>query len=185
MASKLNSVSTLVLNTDMTPHAIVEGSRGVALTLSDPPRVGVLYAYDDVSCRSQHLSIKVPSVAYLLRYQSMEALKTKAPSPSTKNVVRRYSGVCAYHGMSGVCSRKATTRDHVVPRAAGGLDTWDNLVASCESCNRYKGSKPLSTLGWKLKFAPSMPSAWEMAAILFTCGPGDDPRWAEFLPERT
>jgi hypothetical protein len=33
--------------------------------------------------------------------------------------------------------------DHVVPRARGGRDTWDNLVPCCRFCNSSKGSKTL------------------------------------------
>lgn len=33
--------------------------------------------------------------------------------------------------------------DHVVPRARGGLDTIDNLVPACATCNLSKGAKSL------------------------------------------
>ena len=41
--------------------------------------------------------------------------------------------------------RGSVTRDHVIPRAAGGPSTPDNLAPSCAPCNHRKGSKPL----WK------------------------------------
>ena len=31
--------------------------------------------------------------------------------------------------------------DHVIPRRLGGLDTDDNLVASCRRCNLSKGGR--------------------------------------------
>lgn len=34
-------------------------------------------------------------------------------------------------------------RDHVVPRASGGPDVWDNLTAACSRCNIAKGKKSL------------------------------------------
>lgn len=33
-------------------------------------------------------------------------------------------------------------RDHISPRAPGN-DVWDNLTATCRSCNSSKGKKPL------------------------------------------
>ncbi len=41
--------------------------------------------------------------------------------------------------------RGTVTRDHVIPRAAGGPSSADNLVPSCAPCNVRKGCKPL----WK------------------------------------
>lgn len=37
------------------------------------------------------------------------------------------------------CDRKATTRDHVVPRKRHGRNYWWNLVPSCQPCNNAKG----------------------------------------------
>ena len=55
-----------------------------------------------------------------------------------------HSDTCCYCG-----SREALTLDHLVPRAAGGGDTGDNLVYSCQSCNSSKGKKDL--LVWYLE----------------------------------
>jgi 5-methylcytosine-specific restriction endonuclease McrA len=34
------------------------------------------------------------------------------------------------------------TRDHLVPRAAGGAGTIDNLVLACRRCNCERGDTP-------------------------------------------
>jgi hypothetical protein len=52
----------------------------------------------------------------------------------------KQDGCCGYCGKSisleeGVC-------DHKVPHTDGGLTELDNLVVSCEKCNRLKGSLP-------------------------------------------
>lgn len=41
--------------------------------------------------------------------------------------------------MCHYCPAEATTRDHVVPEARGGLTTWWNLVPACMPCNSTKG----------------------------------------------
>lgn len=55
--------------------------------------------------------------------------------------LRKQDGRCKYC----LCklSYKAVTRDHVIPRAAGGLDHRNNIVAACLRCNRLKGKMPV------------------------------------------
>lgn len=36
------------------------------------------------------------------------------------------------------CTAWAENRDHVVPKSAGGADSWWNVVPSCEACNQEK-----------------------------------------------
>jgi hypothetical protein len=39
------------------------------------------------------------------------------------------------------CGARATTKDHIVPKALGGVNAAYNLVESCEPCNKKKGSE--------------------------------------------
>jgi HNH endonuclease len=50
-------------------------------------------------------------------------------------VLRRDNYICHY------CGGHATTTDHIIPKAQGGSDAWDNLVASCRRCNGAKGTR--------------------------------------------
>jgi 5-methylcytosine-specific restriction endonuclease McrA len=50
-------------------------------------------------------------------------------------ILRRDQFICQY------CNQEATTVDHVIPRRLGGLDSDDNLVASCRRCNLSKGGR--------------------------------------------
>lgn len=52
-------------------------------------------------------------------------------------LVERDGAGCFY------CGHHATTVDHVVSRAAGGLDDIGNLVLACTSCNWLKSSAPV------------------------------------------
>lgn len=45
--------------------------------------------------------------------------------------------ICAY------CAGLVEHIDHIVPLDAGGGSSWNNLTASCASCNLSKGVKPL------------------------------------------
>ena len=44
------------------------------------------------------------------------------------------------------CGNGASSLDHLVPRAHGGQDRWDNLAAACGTCNRLKGEAPVPEL---------------------------------------
>lgn len=67
------------------------------------------------------------------------------------------------------CKRfAATTRDHIVPRAAGGRDAFWNLVPACLACNEKKDQDPTTcTCLWCAR-----------AVRLFNEGHRDQPRAA-------
>lgn len=54
------------------------------------------------------------------------------------------------------------TFDHVVPRARGGVTSWQNVVAACSPCNLHKGSKTLKQAGMRLARIPREPTPAEM-----------------------
>ena len=54
-------------------------------------------------------------------------------------VLERDGFKCRYCG-KGAKQNAVLHVDHVHPRAAGGTDDLDNLVAACQECNRGKGS---------------------------------------------
>lgn len=51
------------------------------------------------------------------------------------------------------CGGKATEIDHIVPIAAGGQTTWDNLAPACSFCNRSKRDRSLLTHLLRVKTA--------------------------------
>jgi hypothetical protein len=53
-------------------------------------------------------------------------------------VLRRDEFTCRYCGASAPDAK--LTVDHVIPKALGGADTPDNLVAACVDCNSGKSS---------------------------------------------
>jgi hypothetical protein len=52
------------------------------------------------------------------------------------------------------------TRDHIVPRAAGGEDTWMNCATACVECNGAKGSKSVHDFR-PLLYVPYVPNRAE------------------------
>lgn len=59
------------------------------------------------------------------------------PSLSNRALFERDRHTCLYCGNHFRTS--LLTRDHVIPRAQGGEDTWNNVVTACKACNVKKG----------------------------------------------
>jgi 5-methylcytosine-specific restriction endonuclease McrA len=68
--------------------------------------------------------------------------------------------VCAYCGFTHT-NHRFFSRDHILPRSRGGLDTWTNVVTSCIACNQEKGAKTLAESGKSLLYVPYEPNHYE------------------------
>jgi 5-methylcytosine-specific restriction endonuclease McrA len=55
----------------------------------------------------------------------------------------------------------------VHPRARGGGDTWENLVAACVTCNNRKGDRRPEEVGMALAKAPKAPRALDISHDLW------------------
>ena len=83
--------------------------------------------------RSPSRVLQMPAVVALRRYQ-----RRSRQVPFTRfNLFLRDGFRCQYCGR-GFASHDLTF-DHVVPRAAGGVTSWENVVAACGPCNGAKG----------------------------------------------
>ncbi|MFZ2325142.1 MAG: HNH endonuclease [Ignavibacteriaceae bacterium] len=91
-----------------------------------------------------------------------------------KNILRRDGFKCAYCGRSDL----ALTVDHVIPKARGGDDTWENLITACTFCNNKKGDHTLEEAKMKLLFQPFKPS--HIMFIKNVVGRLDE-RWKPYL----
>lgn len=63
---------------------------------------------------------------------------------------------CAYCGREFM--PKKLSRDHIIPRSRGGLDTWMNVVTACQDCNCDKDDQMLSECNMELLYLPYVPS---------------------------
>lgn len=65
-----------------------------------------------------------------------------------KLVYKKYDGKCAYCGLS--ITEKEMQVDHIIPKARGGNDDFENLNPSCRLCNHYKRDMELDF--WRNKW---------------------------------
>jgi 5-methylcytosine-specific restriction endonuclease McrA len=71
-----------------------------------------------------------------------------------KNILRRDNYKCGYCGRGDL----PLTVDHVVPKAHGGSDSWENLICACTNCNNKKGDHTPEEVKMQLRSRPFKPS---------------------------
>ena len=145
----------LVLNADYRPlsyYPLSLWSWQEAIKAAWLDRVDVVAEYDDV-VRSPSMQIRIPSVVVLKDYVKPQ----KRVAFTRFNLFLRDEFRCQYCGSKG-----ELTFDHVVPRSAGGVTSWQNVVAACAPCNLRKGSRSLRQAGFALRKPPRQPGAEEL-----------------------
>src|SRR5947209_18868064 len=70
--------------------------------------------------------------------------------------------------------------DHIIPRSRGGQSTWENLLASCRSCNGKKGNRLLKEVNMRL-LRPPRPFSQEYAGLFLLRYPKLRQAYEEFL----
>ena len=145
----------LVLNADYRPLSYYPLSLWPwqdAIKAAYMDRVDIVAEYDAV-VRSPSIEIRIPSVVVLKDYVKPQ----KRVAFTRFNLFLRDEFCCQYCGSKG-----DLTFDHVVPRAAGGVTSWENVVAACSPCNLKKGSKSLQHARMHLRKPPRQPAAEEL-----------------------
>ena len=174
-AGALRNNPALVLNADYRPLSYYPLSLWTwqdAIKAAFLDRVDILAEYDQ-EVHSPTTTLRIPSVVVLRDY-----VKPRKTVAFTRfNLFLRDEFCCQYCGQ-----RAELTFDHVVPRAAGGVTSWENVVAACSPCNLRKGSKSLRQAGLHLNKPPRRPGAEELRNVGRKFPPGYlHESWMDFL----
>jgi len=81
------------------------------------------------------------------------------PSLTNAKLFARDRNVCAYCGEH--FDETELTREHIIPFAQNGRDTWMNVVTACRSCNHRKSDRTPEQAHMPLLYAPYVPTLWE------------------------
>ena len=81
------------------------------------------------------------------------------PSLSNHKLFARDRQLCAYCGSR--FDETHLTREHIIPQAQGGPNTWMNVVTACRGCNHRKADRTPEQARMPLLYAPYVPSLWE------------------------
>lgn len=119
--------------------------------------------------------MKLPSVVRLKEFRRVPYIRTR---PSARNIFLRDDYQCQYCGEFFVSQN--LTLDHVIPRAQGGLDVWENLVTCCQPCNGRKADRTPEQAGMVLLNRPKPATIHTSRHLMRKIG-HRDPAWRQFL----
>ncbi len=162
------STNVLVLNKSYFPIHITTLRRafcmlyqGIAKAIDDEYKTFDFHSWSELSVAAHDETIglvgrvmRVPRVIVLATYDHLPKRSVKF---SRLNILLRDKHTCQY--CSKRLSRTGLNLDHVIPRAQGGLTTWENVVTSCHECNRKKGGRTPQEAGMKLIHKPFRPAS--------------------------
>ena len=81
------------------------------------------------------------------------------PGLTNSKLFARDRNLCAYCG--NPFDESDLTREHIIPFAQNGIDTWMNVVTACRSCNHRKSHRTPEQAHMPLLYTPYVPSLWE------------------------
>ena len=159
----------LVLNQSYEPISVCNLRKAVILLFLDKAEMVV----EDGGKKLHSISSVFPYPS-VIRLNQYKRIPYKNILLSRKNILRRDGHRCQYCGTTA----PPLTVDHVLPRALGGRDSWENLVAACVRCNNRKGSRTLEHSGLALRSIPRRPS--HVAFIMHSVNTVEE-RWKPYL----
>lgn len=127
----------------------------------------------DFVVRSARLEVRAPTVLIAPNYREMPMRK---PSPTKNNIFERDGGVCQYTGKK--LGKGQGNIDHVVARARGGKNEWNNMVWCDKSLNSKKGDRLPHEVGLKLIRKPVEPPVLPLS---MTFNEAKHPTWIPFI----
>jgi len=139
----------LVLNQSYEPLTICTIKKAVLLIFLG--KAEIVHKDEKKSIRTVRMNFPWPSV---IRISKFIKVPYKKVILSRKNILRRDNYKCAYCGRSDLM----LTVDHIIPKAKGGNDSWENLITACTRCNNIKGDRTPDEANMKLLTRPYKPS---------------------------
>jgi 5-methylcytosine-specific restriction endonuclease McrA len=131
----------------------------------------------DLAIHTAKSVIRAPRVIVQSNYSKMPTVKPRA----SKAAIRKRDGdTCQYTGKK--LSWKESNIDHVIPRAQGGKNTFENMVLSCKEVNSQKADKTPKQAGLTLLRKPVAPKELPVSATMTIA---HHPSWVPFLPSVT
>jgi hypothetical protein len=128
----------------------------------------------DIEIHSCSMTIRCPRVLVQPNFAKMP---TVTPRPTKDAIRKRDGGRCQYTGEA--LSWAESNIDHVIPRAQGGKNTFENMVLSSKAINTKKADKRPEQVGLKLLRKPVAPKPMPLMST-FTVA--QHPCWLPFLP---
>lgn len=99
--------------------------------------------------------IPIPEIIILTHYSKVRDSRIRL---TKSNILKRDKYICQYSGKR--LDKSVATLDHVIPKAQGGTETWENLVCCCPVINSQKGDRTPEEAGLELLKQPKSPHSY-------------------------
>lgn len=177
---------TLALNADFSVMGVWTWREAIAAVFND--RVSVVAEYARLA-RSPSTSMRIPSVVALREYHSHHR-----PAAFTRRNLRLAYAIPTPSGPAWRCALSGAlitdpediTMEHIVPRARGGRNAWDNVVIAKSEPNNRKGDRTLAEAGMTLHVRVLAPTERDIALADVLTGYRDPPTdWIDYVGGRS
>jgi 5-methylcytosine-specific restriction endonuclease McrA len=180
---------TLILNRNWQPVNVATVARALVLVWNESARVVDPHDYqlytwadwsmlkprgDEAFIQAVRFRLRVPEVVALNGY---DRVPVATVTFSRRNIFKRDHNTCQYCGVQPGSAE--LTIDHVVPRAQGGVSSWDNCVLACVACNHRKANRTPAQARMRLRKQPVRPK-WKP---LYADHSMRIASWSKFLSE--
>jgi 5-methylcytosine-specific restriction endonuclease McrA len=160
----LENVKCEVLNASYEPLSITSARRALVLFIKG--KAEIVQEHDTLIIVT---GVDIYPVPVQIRLFKMVQGRNTARVPAIltqKNLFIRDGNCCQYCGRHKTELRTAEfmTRDHIVPKAKGGMDVWTNVVTACSKCNNKKADHRLEDTGMVILKPPKVPTIFEIIA---------------------
>ncbi len=98
-----------------------------------------------------------------VRGENKHAYKNRIPPLNNRELFRRDQHICLYCGKQ--TTEKKLTRDHILPVAKGGKNSWSNVITACKKCNTRKGCRTPDEAKMPLLAVPFIPNMAEYLVL--------------------
>jgi 5-methylcytosine-specific restriction endonuclease McrA len=143
------NAKVLLLNQSYEPLSICNVKKALILMFLGKAEI----VADKANKRIHSVSSSYP-LPSIIRLNTYIRVPYKSIILTRKNILRRDNHKCVYCGRSDL----TLTIDHIIPKARGGSDTWENLVAACVKCNNKKGDRTPDEANMPLRIKPYAPN---------------------------
>lgn len=127
----------------------------------------------DLTVSTAKFTMRAPTILIAPEYRKVPM---RTPRATKFNVYERDGGVCQYTGEK--VPKGSGNIDHVISRAKGGKNSWENMVWCKSIINSKKGDKLPHEVGLKLIRKPKAPSGRPITSLFREAR---HPSWIPFL----
>lgn len=179
MRYNLLTLPTLVLNASYEALNVISARRAFTNVMKGIAVVEKSYPFSIKTGRGRRAGVLDLPVPHVIRLCEFRKLSHRSRMLSRKGILIRDQNTCQYCGATALEAGRLEM-EHIIPQSRGGPNTWENLVASCHSCNNKKANRTPDEAGMKLTRYPK-PFTVHTSRHLLRASAAQQEAWQPYL----